>query len=178
MIVTVQALEKCFYGGLLRYEGQRFPWEVPQEYIDKAAGESKQLEDVLPEYFELVGNAPAIKPKKYVLDDDGISNDLGPIGNKGPGPCPTGPIGTPGEIGQSDPLLHSTDGDNGGIGGDGDNINPEEIKKVLAGLDHSDDSLWTDTGEVRLSALKDKLGYRVNRPELDEIAPGFKRQIA
>ncbi len=171
MIVTVQALEKCFYGGLLRYEGQSFPWEVPEEYIREAKNKNKQLEDVLPEYFELVGNAPKIQhEQKFVFDDDGISdgknNDVGPTG-------------IPGEKGQSDPLLagQAATGSAPSVD-DTDDLNADQIKKVLAELDHGDDSLWTDTGELRLSVLKDKLGYRVNRAELDEIAPDFKRQIA
>ncbi|EOD9553102.1 hypothetical protein ACJ7RV_002218 [Vibrio parahaemolyticus] len=171
MIVTVQALEKCFYGGLLRYEGQSFPWEVPEEYIQEAKKKKKQLEDVLPEYFELVSNAPKIQhEQKFVFDDDGISDEKN---------NDVGPTGIPGEKGQSDPLLAGQAAPGSAPGADDtDDLNTDQIKKVLAELDHGDDSLWTDTGELRLSVLKDKLGYRVNRAELDEIAPGFKRQIA
>ncbi len=155
MIVTVKVLSKCFYGGLLRYEGQKFSWTVPQEYIDKASKESKQLKDVLPGYLELVSNAPEIKPslEKETSDSmtlDSITGDHG---------------GATGSVGVS------------GID-DGNSIDSEKIKQALAELDHNDDSLWTDTGELRLIVLKDKLGYRVNRAELEEIAPGFKRQGA
>ncbi len=155
MIVTVKVLEKCFYGKLIRGVGERFSWKVPEEYLKKAADESKQLKDVMPSYLELVSNAPEIKPslEKETSDSmtlDSITGDHG---------------GTTGSV------------DVSGID-DGNSIDSEKIKQALAELDHNDDSLWTDTGELRLIVLKDKLGYRVNRAELEEIAPGFKRQGA
>ena len=65
----------------------------------------------------------------------------------------------------------------GGGGGSSETVTAEAIQAVLDGLDHSDDSLWTQAGLVQMSAIEAELGPDVSRADIDAASPNFERII-
>lgn len=48
------------------------------------------------------------------------------------------------------------------------------LRKVLEGIDHSDDSMWNSKGEINITSLR-ALVPNVTRKEVEAVIPGFHR---
>lgn len=53
----------------------------------------------------------------------------------------------------------------------------EKIVEALAGLDHTDPTLWTSSGEVRVEVVSAIVGESLTRAHIRDAAPDFKRNF-
>jgi hypothetical protein len=51
-----------------------------------------------------------------------------------------------------------------------------KVKAALEGLDHSNNEHWTTTGKPAMTAVEEIFGGNVDRKEIEQIAPDFKRK--
>jgi len=51
------------------------------------------------------------------------------------------------------------------------------IRRVLEGLDHDDNKLWTNSGKPQVRAIEALAGIATSRDEIEAAYPGFSRDM-
>lgn len=181
--ITVQAMERAFFGGESRREGEKFAYTIPVWMFEKAQKEETNVIAQLPPYivpvhpelkkhhisqtaFDPIDDIDSLMPvyHKEQTEEEKIASLLS-SGNKS-------------VAGVLDELTTTDGGDNKTVNFKDANTDEKTtaIINALQALDHDNDDHWTDNGLPQVEVIKEIVKGKVSRGEINAAYPGFVRE--